>query len=126
MVEELAAKGLVDDSRFCQVYLRHHARLRPRSKRILRRDLLREGCDLETIQRAMQKMGVERLYNLSEFHSDGIDSVKLKDHLLSLGFKMIQEYHHWHGLSRFTDLLFRERRFSKERGPLSCIIAQKQ
>lgn len=59
VLTELEAKGLVDDLRFCRLYLSHHARLRPRSRRLLLRELRREGCDPKTIGRAMEEMSSE-------------------------------------------------------------------
>ncbi|MFH1868390.1 MAG: class I SAM-dependent methyltransferase [Candidatus Omnitrophota bacterium] len=76
-------------------------------------------------EKAMGKMGVEKLYNLSEFHSEGIDSAQLKSDLVSLGFNIKESYCHWRGLSVFTDLLFGDRISAEDKAPLSCIIAEK-
>lgn len=76
-------------------------------------------------ERFFKKIGVGELYNLSEFHSQGIDSEQLKTYLISLRFKIIKSYYHWYGLSPLTSLIFQEREFSKGIAPLFGIIAQK-
>ena len=65
------------------------------------------------------------MYNLSEFHSRGIDSEQLRDYLISLGFRIVKSYYHWQGLSKLTDFIFRKKKFPKEIAPLSVFIAQK-
>jgi len=48
----------------------------------------------------------KELYNLSEYHSRGIDSEELKMHLTSLGFRIIRNCYHWYGLSKVTNFIF--------------------
>lgn len=59
VVEDLERNGLVDDHRFCRLYLGEQARLRPRSLRLLRRDLQREGIESAVIERVCAEMGAE-------------------------------------------------------------------
>lgn len=56
VVDELAGKGWVDDFRYCRVYLLHHVRLRPRSLRLLERELRNEGCVAEAVQKALAEL----------------------------------------------------------------------
>lgn len=43
VLDDLERRGLVDDRRFARLWLSSQVRTRPRSGRLLRRDLLREG-----------------------------------------------------------------------------------
>ncbi len=59
VVEDLAQARLVDDLRYCRLYLGEQARSRPRSIRLLKRDLRAEGIDDEVVDRAIAEMGDE-------------------------------------------------------------------
>ena len=76
-------------------------------------------------ERIFKNIGAQKLYSLSEFHSGGIDSERLKDHLMSLGFKIIKSYYHWYGLFPLANFIFRESEFSKNIAPLFGLVAQK-
>ena len=56
MLEELSTEGWVDDARYCRAYLLHHARLRPRSVRLLTQELRKEGCADEVIARVVDEL----------------------------------------------------------------------
>ena len=56
VIEELSAQGWVDDARYCRAYLLHHARLRPRSVRLLAQELRREGCADDVIARVRDEL----------------------------------------------------------------------
>jgi ubiquinone/menaquinone biosynthesis C-methylase UbiE len=77
-------------------------------------------------ERLLRNTNIEvELYKLSEFHSNGIDSEELKDYLISLGFKIVEAYHHWYGLSKPTNFIFGDKRFLKGTAPISGFVAQK-
>lgn len=59
VVLELAERGLVDDRRFCRLYLGEQARTRPRSSRVLARDLRRAGVPAPVAARALQELAGE-------------------------------------------------------------------
>lgn len=67
-----------------------------------------------------------RLYGLSEFHSDGIDTVKIKEYLERIGFSVKNNFYHWYGLSKITDSFFGKKTFRKETAPLAGFIIQKK
>ncbi len=50
VLDELEAEGLLDDRRFCILYLRSQARSRPRSWRLLIRDAAEKGVSREIIE----------------------------------------------------------------------------
>jgi regulatory protein len=56
VLQELEQAGMIDDRRFCRLYLGEQARLRPRSLRLLRRDLQREGIESTTIDTVCAEM----------------------------------------------------------------------
>jgi ubiquinone/menaquinone biosynthesis C-methylase UbiE len=74
----------------------------------------------------IENNNLKELYELSEFHSKGIDSEEVKDCLISLGFKVVNSYYHWYGLSKLTNFVLGERKFfKKEFAPLMRFVAQK-
>ncbi|MDP2939642.1 MAG: class I SAM-dependent methyltransferase [Candidatus Omnitrophota bacterium] len=67
----------------------------------------------------------ERIYDLAEFHSDGIDKQELEHCLKELGFEIIDSFNHWFGLSRFTNKIFGYKKFCSSSAPLLSIVARK-
>ena len=59
VLDDLEREGIVDDLRYCRLYLGEQARSRPRSARLLRHDLRREGIDPGLIERAFADMAEE-------------------------------------------------------------------
>ncbi len=59
VVDDLVRRGLVDDRRFCALYLGEQVRLRPRSSRLLGRDLARAGVPADIVKRALLDLAVE-------------------------------------------------------------------
>jgi regulatory protein len=59
VLDELEEKGLVDDRRYCRLYLSQQARLRPRSLRLMERDLKQEGIAGEIVSQAIADLGRE-------------------------------------------------------------------
>lgn len=59
VLDQLEAEGLVDDRRYCRLYLSQQARLRPRSSRLLARDLKQEGIATEVISQALADLEQE-------------------------------------------------------------------
>lgn len=59
VVEDLERGGLIDDRRFCRLYLGEQARLRPRSLRLMTRDLRREGIDPGMVEEVCADLGEE-------------------------------------------------------------------
>jgi regulatory protein len=52
-LDDLERRGLVDDRRFARLWLSSQVRTRPRSVRLLRRDLLREGVAPALVEEAL-------------------------------------------------------------------------
>lgn len=67
----------------------------------------------------------KEVYDLSEFHSDGVDAAEIIGCLKNNGFSTLDIYYHWYGLSAFTDMIFRQKRFSENNAPLLGIVAKK-
>lgn len=67
-----------------------------------------------------------KVYNLSEFHSNGVDMGKFREYLVSLNFSIEENFYHWYGLSRVTDIIFKEKIFRRGQAPLGCIVARKK
>jgi regulatory protein len=59
VLDDLERAGVVDDLRFCRLYLGEQARSRPRSVRLMRHDLRREGIAPEVIDQACVEMAEE-------------------------------------------------------------------
>jgi regulatory protein len=59
VLDDLAAQGLLDDRRYCRLYLGEQSRLRPRSLRLLQADLRREGIESAVIEEVCREMGAE-------------------------------------------------------------------
>ncbi len=57
VLQQLVREGFLDDLRFCRLYLGEQARARPRSVRLLRRDLRAEGIEGEVIEQALLESG---------------------------------------------------------------------
>lgn len=67
----------------------------------------------------------EEIYDLSEFHSDGIDNNELEHYIRELDFEIKESFDHWFGLSSLTNRIFNFRRYSKRSAPLLSIVARK-
>ena len=65
------------------------------------------------------------IYDLSEFHSGGIDVDKVLNYLREFGFEIFESYYHWYGLNHLTDSIFKHRRFKKRNAPLMSILARR-
>lgn len=59
VLDDLEARGLLSDLRFARLYLSSQGRARPRSRRLLQRDLLRAGVDRTTAGQALAEAGPE-------------------------------------------------------------------
>lgn len=68
----------------------------------------------------------EKIYDLSEFHSDGVDADNLINYLEKNGFDICDNIYHWYGLSKLTDFVFRHKKFNKSYAPLMKILARKK
>jgi regulatory protein len=58
-LDDLERRGLVDDCRFSRLWLSSQARTRPRSVRLLRRDLLLEGVAPGIVEEALGELARE-------------------------------------------------------------------
>jgi ubiquinone/menaquinone biosynthesis C-methylase UbiE len=67
----------------------------------------------------------EEIYDLSEFHQNGICSKKIEKIMKDVGFKKIRREYHWYGLTTFTDKIFGQRTFPPGVAPLVRITAEK-
>jgi len=65
------------------------------------------------------------LYKKTEYHSSGLDALKIIKQLKNIGFTNIKTTYHWFGLSPFTDIIFKQRQFNLGRAPLLAIKAIK-
>lgn len=65
------------------------------------------------------------LYELSEWHEEGIDSAGLVKMIGGAGFD-VEAYFHWYGLSPLSDNLFGAKRFSRGWAPLLSLTAKKK
>jgi regulatory protein len=59
VLDDLERRGLVDDRRFARLWLSSQVRARPRSLRLLRRDLLREGVAPGIIEEGLREVARE-------------------------------------------------------------------
>ena len=59
VLDDLERRGLVDDDRFARLWLSSQVRARPRSLRLLRRDLLREGVAPGIIEEGLRELARE-------------------------------------------------------------------
>ncbi len=59
VLDDLERRGLVDDRRFARLWLSSQVRTRPRSLRLLRRDLLREGVAPGIIEEGLREVARE-------------------------------------------------------------------
>jgi SOS response regulatory protein OraA/RecX len=59
VLDDLERRGLVDDRRFARLWLSSQVRARPRSLRLLRRDLLREGVAQDIVEEALVEVARE-------------------------------------------------------------------
>lgn len=66
-----------------------------------------------------------KIYNLSEFHSKGVDVEKILNYLKEFNLKVCENYYHWYGLNRLTDSIFNHKMFRKTDAPLISILAKK-
>ena len=67
----------------------------------------------------------EELYAQSEYHSSGIDAVRLSAFLQDAGCTVSLRYH-WYGLSPLTDLFFGTRQYPGGWAPLVSLRAVKK
>lgn len=67
----------------------------------------------------------EEIYDLSEFHTEGMDADKILGYLKEIGFEVFENFYHWYGLSGLTNSIFKCRRFKKREAPLISILARK-
>lgn len=67
----------------------------------------------------------EELYDLSEYHEEGVDATLVAGFFERAGFA-VQLEHHWYGLTPITDKIFGERHFSRGWAPLTRVWAVKQ
>ena len=93
VLDDLERRGLLSDLRFSRLYLGEQARFRPRSVRLLRRDLQRAGVDGATIDRALAEAGEEvtdprlvREAARKKLRTAGNDPAKLSRLLSARGF----------------------------------------
>jgi regulatory protein len=56
VLDDLERRGVLDDRRFARLWLSTQARARPRSLRLLRRDLLREGVASEIVEAGLREL----------------------------------------------------------------------
>lgn len=68
----------------------------------------------------------EETYDLSEFHSDGIDKQELERYIRELDFAILESFDHWFGLSSLTNRILSFRRYSLRSAPLLSIVARKK
>ncbi len=68
---------------------------------------------------------VKNIYELSEIHSDGIDSGKIITQLNKLEFSDIKNRYHWFGLNKYINILIGNKTFKKGYAPLFSILARK-
>jgi ubiquinone/menaquinone biosynthesis C-methylase UbiE len=66
----------------------------------------------------------DELYELSEFHEEGVDAVHLAGLFERAGFSVCLK-HHWYGLNPVTDRVYGERDFSRGWAPLIRLWAVK-
>lgn len=59
VLDDLERRGLVDDRRYTRLWLSSQVRARPRSLRLLRRDLLREGVAPGIIEEGLREVARE-------------------------------------------------------------------
>jgi regulatory protein len=59
VLDDLERRGFVDDRRFTKLWLSSQVRARPRSLRLLRRDLLREGVAPGIIEEGLREVACE-------------------------------------------------------------------
>jgi regulatory protein len=59
VLDELEARGLLDDGRYARLWLSSQVRTRPRSLRLLRRDLQREGIANSVAESALRDLARE-------------------------------------------------------------------
>jgi regulatory protein len=59
VLDDLERQGFVDDRRFTRLWLSTQVRARPRSLRLLRRDLLREGVEPGIVEEGLREVARE-------------------------------------------------------------------
>ncbi len=59
VLEQAARAGIVDDAKFAQLWVEDRLARRPRSRRLLERELLAKGVALEHIQQALARAGLD-------------------------------------------------------------------
>lgn len=65
------------------------------------------------------------LYKKTEYHSSGLDALKITKQLKNVGFTSIKTTYHWFGLNPFADIIFKQRQFNLGRAPLLAVKAIK-
>lgn len=68
----------------------------------------------------------EETYDLSEFHSDGIDKQELEHYIKELNFAILESFEHWFGLSKLTNRILNLSRYPLKSAPLLSIVAKKR
>lgn len=68
----------------------------------------------------------DEMYELSEIHSDGIDSHQIVSYLEEEGFSHINCFFHWFGLNSLLNKIFQQRVFKNGLAPLVTIRAVKK
>jgi len=93
VLDDLEGRGLVDDHRFCRLWLGTQMRLRPRSLRLLRHDLLREGVTDEVANAELARAAAETPESAlaeaaarKKLRAAGSDPAKLARLLAARGF----------------------------------------
>lgn len=65
------------------------------------------------------------LYELSEIHSEGIDSNNILKQLKEIGFVNIKDNYHWFGINKITNKIIGKKTVRKGFAPLLSILAKK-
>ena len=93
VLDDLERRGLVDDRRFARLWLSSQVRARPRSLRLFRRDLLRQGVASGIVEAALAEMAREHpepalalAAARKKLRSTGGDPAKLTRLLAARGF----------------------------------------
>ncbi len=85
--------------------------------------LYRKVCNISSKYIKAGRIARE-IYDLSEYHKDGVDSSMLIRLFESKGFSVDMKFH-WYGLHTITDCMFADRLFSQGYAPLIQLIAVK-
>lgn len=96
LIDKLERLGLVNDKEFCLWWVEQRMQFRPRSKRMLEKELRQKGVDVKLIRRVIEDEGineeeiVKKLIKRKEYLWKRLDKVsskrKARDYLLRQGF----------------------------------------